>query len=354
MPAPDSSRVSIRVGTRGSTLARTQTAAVIAALRDAHGSAVEFTEVVITTSGDRASRSDRTGATDGGEGGAADGRGGGKSGGGDAGATADKSRFVAELEVALAGGEIDLAVHSAKDLPGDLHPGLMVAAVPHRAAPHDVLCGAGSLADLPPGARVGTSSPRRRAQLLAERPDLTVEALSGNVDTRLAKLAGGEWDAIVLARAGLDRLGRGDEIGCALSDLIPAAGQGCLAIEARSGDAAVAAIVAPINDPASAACLAAERAATQAFGADCHTPVGAHATLTGDTIELRVWCGLADGSEWVTDRQAGDIGSGATDAVDGDETFATAARALGRAVAERILLAGGRSILERMRQETAA
>ncbi len=188
----------IRLGTRGSALALAQARWVAERLPDAH-------LLPITTSGDRGSRD-------------------------------DKSRFVKEIEQALLADEIDLAVHSAKDVPAELPAGLSIVGVPQRADARDALCGAGSLEALREGAVVGTGSVRRRAQLLALRPDLRVSELRGNVDTRLRRLAEGDFDAIVVARAGLDRLGRGGE-GEALHDLVPAPGQGCLALEARDGDA---------------------------------------------------------------------------------------------------------------------
>ena len=147
----------------------------------------------------------------------------------------DKSRFVKEIEEALLAGEIDLAVHSAKDVPGELPDGLAIVGVPERADPRDALCGAGSLAELPEGAVVGTASVRRAAQLLALRPDLEVRELRGNVDTRLRRLAEGDFDAIVLAAGGLERLGRGGEGARSTELCVPAPGQGCLALEARAG-----------------------------------------------------------------------------------------------------------------------
>ena len=153
----------------------------------------------------------------------------------------DKSRFVRGVERALLAGEAEVGVHSAKDLPGEMPEGLEIAAVPAREDPADVWIGAGSsLEDVPEGARVGTASLRRRAQLLAARPDLRVEELHGNVDTRLRKLAEGELDAIVLAAAGLRRLGREGEIGFAIpvETMVPAPGQGTLVLQVRAGDEA--------------------------------------------------------------------------------------------------------------------
>ncbi len=162
----------------------------------------------------------------------------------------DKSRFVKEIEEALLAGEVDLAVHSAKDVPADLPDGLAIVGVPERADPRDALCGAHAIASLPEGATVGTGSLRRRSQLLALRPDLDVRDLRGNVDTRLRRLADGDYDAIVLAGAGLERLGRaGEGSPVGVAELLPAAGQGCLALEARADDARVAEAAAALTGP---------------------------------------------------------------------------------------------------------
>ncbi|MGH2890029.1 MAG: hydroxymethylbilane synthase, partial [Solirubrobacteraceae bacterium] len=221
-------------------------------------------------------------------------------------AAGDKSRWVSELERALLDGRIDIAVHSAKDLPTELPDGLELAAIPPRADARDALCGAGSLAALPTGARVGTSSVRRRAQLLALRQDLDVVELRGNVDTRLRKLADGQADALVLALAGLDRLGRAGEAGGTLDELVPAAGQGALALEARAGKHATDALAA-VADPVATACVTAERELVRALGASCDTPVGAYARpLPDGRVALTGWAGLPDGSEWLCDEVIGD------------------------------------------------
>lgn len=212
----------------------------------------------------------------------------------------DKSRWVDTIESALVSGEIDLAVHSAKDVPGDLAEGTEIVAVPPREDPFDVLIGS------VPG-RVGTASLRRAAQLLAWREDLEVIDLRGNVDTRLRKLREGEAEAIVLARAGLKRLGR-DEPGVVLDDpvFVPAAGQGALALQARIGDTRVAAAVEPVADAQALACLLAERAATKVLGASCHTPIGVHA----DGERVRGFVGAPDGSSWILDEVEGMDGAG--------------------------------------------
>lgn len=231
-------------------------------------------------------------------------------------APADKSRWVDTIEAALAGGEIDLAVHSAKDVPGELAPGTEIAAVPPREDPRDLLIGA-----VPPGARVGTASLRRCAQLAAWREDLHVVDLRGNVDTRLRKWRCGEVDALVLARAGLLRLGR-DEPGSVLDApvFVPAAGQGALALQARVGDERVRAAVAAVADQGALACLLAERAAVRVLEASCETPVGIHC----DGRVTRGFVGAPDGSAWVLDE---------VDGLDGE------------GLARRMLAAGARELL---------
>ncbi|HEY3727177.1 MAG TPA: hydroxymethylbilane synthase [Solirubrobacteraceae bacterium] len=257
----------MRIGTRGSALALAQAEWVAGLL----GGEAEI--VTITTLGDRGA------------------------------ATLDKSRWVSALEAALLGGRIDVAVHSAKDVPTELPPGLELVAVPSRADPRDAICGAKALHDLAPGARVGTSSVRRAAQIAAARDDLEVVELRGNVDTRLRKLADDEVDVLVLALAGLQRLGREREAGGTLDEFVPAAGQGALALEARSQPAIDPGAMARVTDREAMACVLAERALVHALGASCNTPVGAYArTLSGEQVELTAWVGLPDGSEWLQDR----------------------------------------------------
>jgi hydroxymethylbilane synthase len=285
----------IRLGTRGSALAVAQARLVAAELGD------EVELVPIVTSGDRAR-----------------------------GSAMDKSRFVKEIEEALLAGEVDLAVHSAKDVPAELPSGLSIVGVPKRADPRDALCGASTLEELADGATVGTSSLRRRAQLLALRADLDVRELRGNVDTRLRRLAEGDFAAVVLAQAGLDRLGRAAE-GTPLLGLVPAPGQGCLALEARSDDAGTAAAAGALTDRTALACLTAERALVEGLGATCRTPIGAHAELEGDALRLTAFAGLPDGSHWIRDVHEGDPTSPAE---------------LGRVVAERLHAAGAREVLD--------
>ncbi|HEV7770280.1 MAG TPA: hydroxymethylbilane synthase [Solirubrobacterales bacterium] len=250
----------------------------------------------------------------------------------------DKARFVRGVERALLDGEAEVGVHSAKDLPGEMPTGLEIAAVPAREDPADVWIGAGeSLEGVPEGARVGTASLRRRAQLLAARPDLQVEALHGNVDTRLRKLAEGDLDAIVLAAAGLRRLGREAEIGFAVpvDVMVPAAGQGALALQVRAGDIASTETVSTILDFDAARELTAERAAVALLDTTCASPIGVHARVEDERLTIQAFVGLPDGSEWVRDR------------VEGEALDPTAAGAL---LAERLRAAGARDILDRAEQ----
>jgi hydroxymethylbilane synthase len=217
---------------------------------------------------------------------------------------------VKELEEALLDGRADLAVHSAKDLPGELPEGLAVLAVPPRADPRDVVVGPpGGLAALPAGARVATGSPRRAAQVLALRPDLEVVPIRGNVDTRLRKLGEGAADALVLAAAGLERLGLAPEGAEALDvdACTPAPGQGLLAIEGRAGRADLAAALAALDDPAAHACLRAERALLAGLGGGCMTPVGAYCAPSGaGRLAITAFIGEPDGSRGERVRVEGD------------------------------------------------
>jgi hydroxymethylbilane synthase len=201
-----------------------------------------------------------------------------------------KGLFVRELEEALLDRRADLAVHSAKDLPTELPPPLVILAVPPRADPRDVLVGpAGGIAALPPGARVATGSPRRRAQLLAERPDLEIVDIRGNVDTRLRKLAAGEADALVLAAAGLARLGLAPAGVTPLPVEVstPAPGQGCLAVEGRSDRPELRGAADALDDAPSHRCLLAERAFLRALGGGCLAPVGALCEQHGRELLVR-------------------------------------------------------------------
>jgi hydroxymethylbilane synthase len=262
-------RAPLRLGTRASPLALAQ-AALVAAAIDA-----EVELVSVSTSGDEPD-----------------------------GPAEDKRRWVDRIEDALAGGTIDLAVHSAKDVPGMLAPGLMLLGAPARADPRDALCGAASLAALRPGARIGTNSLRRAAQLRALRDDIEIVPIGGNIDTRLARLRDGALDAVVLAVAALGRLARAG--GVPLDELVPAVGQGTLAIEGRANDQRVARAIERLRDHDTERALAAERALASALGADCHTPIGAHASVQADgALELRAFVGRIDGSQWLRDSYRG-------------------------------------------------
>jgi hydroxymethylbilane synthase len=247
----------------------------------------------------------------------------------------DKSRFVRAVEQAVLDGRADIGVHSAKDLPGEEVEGLEIAAVPPREDPADAWIGAGtSLEDVPEGARVGTVSLRRRAQLLAARPDLELLDLNGNVDTRLRKLAEGDYDAIVLAAAGLRRLGREGEIGFRVPEdrMVPAAGQGALALQVRKGDEEIEAAVRAIGDAVSFAELRAERACFTRLDADCSTPIGVHARVDGESLRIGAFIGLPDGSEWIRDELTAD---------------ASDPEAAGTELARRLLGAGAADLLAR-------
>jgi hydroxymethylbilane synthase len=317
----------MRIGTRGSVLALAQARLLARMLAKAHPDVAEPKIVVVRTRGDgAAARSPEDNELP----------------------VEDKSRWVAELEQALLAGDIDLAVHSAKDVPGEFAEGLELLGAPRRAGAADALVGARSLEELPHGANIGTSSVRRGAQLRAARSDLRIVSLRGNVDTRLRKLAEevaetGEGsgrdpaslNAIVLASAGLRRLGRGSDIGRELDlvSFVPAPGQGLLALQARAGDERVQASVEKILNADATACLKAERAVARALGAGCHTPLGAHAVPAGcGCLHLRAWVGLPDGSQWLADELLGGF-------YDPEE--------LGRRVAERLQAVGASGLLQR-------
>lgn len=261
----------MRIGSRGSRLARAQADQVAKLLGGAE-------VVIIRTSGDAQS------------------------------AQGDKSRWVDAIEQALLAREIDLAVHSAKDVPGELAPGLALLGSPARASVEDALCGASGIDQLPEGARVGTSSLRRAAQLLAARPDLEIVSMRGNVDTRLSKLSQEGLDAIVLAHAGLQRLGREQELGTLLdpATFVPSPGQGALALEGRGEDDATREAAEAITDRNTFACLQVERELGHALQASCNTPFGACCHPTDDEgLHLRAWVGLPDGSAWIADELEG-------------------------------------------------
>ncbi len=294
---------SLVVGTRGSALARRQTEIVLESLRAAMPG-VRCETKVIRTEGDR--RQDVSLEEFGGRG-----------------------VFVKDIERALLARDIDIAVHSLKDMPAETPSGLTIAAVLPRADVRDVLVSAGGkrLADLPPGARVGTDSRRRTIQLLALRPDLRVESVRGNVDTRVRKAESGEYDAVVLAAAGLERVGlieHATEV-FDVDAVLPAVGQGILAVEARSEDAEVLDALRLIDDQTSRAAMTAERAYLRRLGAGCSLPVGAYAVVEGDNLRVRALLGTAEG------RVLRDEASGPKEA----------AAALGVMLAERLMKTAG-------------
>ena len=269
---------SFRLGTRGSPLALTQAHMVRDALAAAHGIDCEI--VVIRTTGDAVQ--DRPLAEIGG-----------------------KALWTKEIDRALLANEIDCGVHSMKDVETFRPESIAIAAMLPRADVRDRLIGAASIEALKPGAVVGTSSPRRAAQLLKLRPDLKIVLFRGNVDTRLAKLKGGEVDATLLAAAGLDRLGR--EIGSAvpIEAMLPAPAQGAVGIEIRAGDSHAHHLVSAVDHPETHACVSAERALLAALKADCHSPVGALATIEGAILTLRAELLSEDGAHSVHAQEAG-------------------------------------------------
>ncbi len=306
----------LRIGTRGSKLALAQTRAVMGALGKANPD-MGFEVVVINTQGDR---SGAAGTPFG----------------------AGVGVFVREIERALVEGEIDVAVHSLKDVPTDLAPGTVIAAVPERADPGDVLISREGLVldRLAPGSRVGTSSARRRAQFLRARPDLEAAPIRGNVDTRLRKLAEGEngLSAIVLAAAGLARLGLGDRATehLPVERFVPSAGQGAIAVQARADDAEAGRIVGRTNHDESRAASEAERSFIAALGAGCRTPVGAYATVDNGGLRLTGAVYSADG----------------TSEIRGDESGPAAeARSIGALLAERLGREGACELVATAREQ---
>jgi hydroxymethylbilane synthase len=303
----------LRIATRKSPLALWQAEHVAALLRRAHGG-LEIELVPLVTQGDRIQ--DRSLAAVGG-----------------------KGLFIKELEVALESDRADIAVHSMKDLPGDLPEGLIIAAVLERADARDALltaAAAAGIGDLPRGARVGTSSLRRQAQLLAARPDLRIQTLRGNVDTRLRRLDGGDLDAIVLACAGLIRLGLEARITARLDPKIclPAVAQGVIGIECRGADVRTLALVSVLNHDATRRTTDAERAFAHRLGGSCQSPIAAHARLEGERLMLDGLVAEPDGTRLLRDALSGSSGDPA---------------ALGHRLAERILAAGAGPLLERLR-----
>jgi len=242
-----------------------------------------------------------------------------------------KGLFTKEIEEALLEQRADLAVHSLKDLPTELPPGLVLAGVPVREDPRDAIVGR-CLADLPRGAKVGTSSLRRAAQLRHLRPDLAVESIRGNLDTRLRRLDEGRYDAIVLAAAGLRRLGWADRVAEVFPPevMCPAVGQGALALESRDSGAGKEACAA-LDDPATRAAITAERGVLAALGGGCQVPIGAYATADGGHLRLMAVVASPEGSELVRAQSEGSLSEAA---------------ALGRALGAELLDRGARAILD--------
>jgi len=299
--------MNVRLGTRGSRLALIQCEQVAAGLR-AHGARAEI--VVIRTSGDRLAQV----------------------------ALADfggKALFVKEIEEALLAGQVDVGVHSLKDMPAALPAGLTLAAFPAREDPADVLLtrGPGGWDGLPRGARVGTSSLRRRALVLARRPDLRPEPIRGNVETRIEKLHAGACDATILAAAGLRRLGL-DPPHCTplpVDEFVPAVGQGILAVEAREADREVLELLKRLDDTRSRSEALAERAFLDRLGADCHTPVAGHARHDGAALTLTGVVASLDGATVLRWQASG---------------WLSEAERLGTAVAEELLARGAKALLD--------
>ena len=248
-----------------------------------------------------------------------------------------KGLFVKELEEALAAGRADIAVHSVKDVPVVLPEGFVLAATARRDDPRDAFVSSryADLSALPAGARVGTSSLRRECQLRARYPRLDIQPLRGNVPTRLKKLDDGHYDAVILAAAGLKRLGLEDRIRRALppSESLPAPGQGALGIECLAARSDLADLLAPLNDAATERCVSAERAFSRALSGSCDVPLGAYAELENGSLRLRGFVGAPDGTRIVSGEQAGP---------------ADCAEALGAALAERLKAQGAAEILAQL------
>ncbi|MCU1718006.1 hydroxymethylbilane synthase [Pseudomonas sp. 5P_3.1_Bac2] len=246
-----------------------------------------------------------------------------------------KGLFVKELETALLENEADIAVHSMKDVPMDFPEGLGLYCICEREDPRDAFVSNtyASLAELPAGSIVGTSSLRRQAQLLAQRPDLTINFLRGNVNTRLAKLDAGEYDAIILAAAGLIRLGFAERIRSSISveDSLPAGGQGAVGIECRTADSEIHGLLAPLHHRATALRVTAERALNKHLNGGCQVPIACYAVLEGEQLWLRGLVGQPDGSQLLRAEQ---------------RASAASAEQLGVAVAEALLAQGAGAILQ--------
>ncbi len=302
----------LRIATRQSRLALWQAQHVAGKLREAHpGLVVEL--VPMTTQGDRIL--DRSLASVGG-----------------------KGLFIKELEVAMAEGRADIAVHSMKDVPTDMPPGMTLAAMLTRADPHDAFVSLrhASFSSLPQGARVGTSSLRRQCQLKYARPDLELLTLRGNVETRLRKLQEEQYDAIVLAAAGLIRLGLENRITHRfdIEQFVPAVGQGIIGIECRSDDARSIELVRALNDTLAWQCCEAERAFALRLQGSCQSPIAGYSQIQGGQIQLRGVVGSPDGQEIYRGVHSGAVAD---------------LQSVGTALADRLLDAGARTLLEKLR-----
>jgi hydroxymethylbilane synthase len=273
----------LTVGTRGSALALRQTELIVERLRSLNPG-LEIEVRIIKTKGDKILDEPLT-------------------------RIAGKGFFVAEIERALIRGEIDFAVHSMKDLPAEMTEGLVIAAIPEREDPSDALISRGpSLHDLPKGARIGTSSPRRQAQLRHFRPDLELVDLRGNLDTRIRRLEEGRFDAVVLAYAGLRRMGWEDRVTEKLPPEIclPAVGQGALAVQTREDNAETTELLARLDDAESRAAVTAERSLLSALGGGCQVPIGALGVIEGAALRLRGVVASPDGKRLIRGEVSGD------------------------------------------------
>jgi len=306
----------LRLGTRRSKLALAQARAYARALAR-HHAGLELEEVHIVTSGDRVQ--DRPLSAIGG-----------------------KGLFIKEIEEALLDGRADFAVHSIKDVPAEIAPGLTIAVVPEREDPRDVVVGA-TLASLPRGAKVGTSSLRRSTLLHAVRPDLVVVPLRGNVDTRLRKLDDGEVDAIVLAYAGLRRLDLAERATEVLdpATMLPAVGQGALGIECNAARRDLQELLIPLNHAATAWCVLAERSVSRRLAGSCVVPLGAFAEPSAAGVRMRGFVASPDGKQYV----------GAEETAD---SFGADPELLGQRVADKLVAGGAHDILSRLGKQQRA
>ena len=306
----------LRIGSRGSALALWQARSIALALREITGAEPEI--VMIKTSGDKFQQTSFS-------------------------QIGTKGVFIKELEDALLDERIDLAVHSMKDVPTELPDGLTIAAIGKREDVRDALLSSSgaTLAALPQGARVGTSSLRRQSQLLYARRDLRVLELRGNVDTRIEKLKRGDYDAIILAKAGLDRLGLSANISEVLPHEVslPAAGQGAIGIEARAGNAETLRVLEPLDDAQSRGAVIAERSALAGLGGGCQVPIGAWARIQNGKLLLDVAVLSADGSQRLWGKDSGSL---------------TEAETIGKRIAQKLRNSGAAALLERESRGTRA